>query len=100
MEFVFVPNATVHDKSSRKLIRSHCMRGKNVGKTRARRTEPKSQHHDSDGKKKAVNQMMSASLQSVISDRLATINFPARLDDNMHELLYRCTCRQNYPKQV
>ena len=41
MSFVFLENATIRDGKYRKLIRSHCMKGKNVGKLRVGIKPPK-----------------------------------------------------------
>ena len=91
MEFVFVENATIRNGDSRKLIRKHCMKGKNLGKVRVKPAEIedlsslKSSKLDTDSRKAGYLIMRSA-----LSDRFATFCFPSKLEPRMHDLLYRC----------
>ena len=91
MEFVFVENATIRNGESRKLIRKHCMKGKNLGKVRVKPAEIedisslKSSKLDTDSREDGYLIMRSA-----LSDRFATFCFPSKLEPRMHDLLYRC----------
>jgi hypothetical protein len=96
MPFVFLENSTIQDEKNRKLIRSHCMKGKNVGKNKLRVGLPtiykagdmaavKSWNKNPD-----INESLDVSIKSAFSDRFAMCSLPAHLDTRMHDLLYRC----------
>jgi hypothetical protein len=91
MSFTFVENATIQNEKSRKLIRSHCMIGKNAGKTRARKRSVQSTYALQPRRKDLDNDVTTiVGIQSVFGDRFATVCFPCRLNPRMHDLLYRC----------
>ncbi len=93
MSFVFVQNSTVHDVESRKLIRSHCMRGKNAGKSRARTRLSKNQNMSGALTVRLEtenNENVTALPESPSRDRFASVLFPSHLDKRMQYLLYRC----------
>jgi hypothetical protein len=99
MRFEFVENDSIRNEESRKLIRSHCMKGKNVGKTHKTR---KARHRTGPGEEVETSRMTiddlfeleldtrNAKIRSCLSDRFGSICFPGRLEPVMHELLYRC----------
>ena len=91
MEFVFVENATIRNGESRKLIRKHCMKGKNLGKVRVKPAEIE------DISSLKFSKLDTGSwedgyliMRSALSDRFATFCFPSKLEPRMHDLLYRC----------
>jgi hypothetical protein len=98
MTFLFVDNTTVQNNKARKLIRSHCMKGKNVGKTRASREQLEmtkngvipQQRPQLSEKGLSAEQLAVGLTPSDFSDRFAGVSFPAPLSTRMHELLYRC----------
>jgi hypothetical protein len=90
MDLVFLDNSTVRTDKTRKLIRSRCMIGKNVGKQRSKRTNA-----EKSNKSQAVIKPSPADWtyypgSSVFADRFAHTHFPLAVDARMHELLYRC----------
>ena len=87
----------VRDEKYRKLIRSHCMKGKNVGKIRIGLGSPapiKTSKKDAVRPERVdigVCESPVVAVKSVFDDRFAMFSFPSRLDARMHDLLYRCS---------
>jgi hypothetical protein len=91
MDFVFLENASVKDEKSRKLIRSHCMKGKNAGKKRSRQAP--AENSDAIQAVRSdigTNESVVLAIQPVFAGRFSATRFPSHLDARMHELLYRC----------
>jgi hypothetical protein len=88
MAFHFVDNTKIDD-SSRKLIRSHVMKGKNVGKTRRRAvaqkdfpTSTSDSSSPEEGKSSSSDKSIERSLRVLrpMGDELAYFNFPTPID--------------------
>jgi hypothetical protein len=102
MSFQFVENGKI-DGAARKLIRSHVMKGKNVGKIRPRRT-PKVQREPSlshDGYAASLSIGISCrspedskdtviSVPQTIGNSLSYFAFPCQLQPHMRDLIYQC----------
>jgi hypothetical protein len=97
MKFLFVDNNTVQDEKARKLIRSHCMRGKNTVKTRlkAQKGSPATSRGNEDVRlakmhRKGIEQAMVVSMYSTIGHRFSSVSLAAPIDQRMSDLLSRC----------
>jgi hypothetical protein len=97
MSFVFLDNATVRKKENRKLIRSHCMKGKNAGKTKPGPGRPGTTRKGNKDNIQSVgvdssgyNDSTVVAIKSVFNDRFGTCSFPSPLSARMHDLLFRC----------
>lgn len=105
MNFQFVENSKI-DGAARKLIRSHVMKGKNVGKTRPR-TKHKGQEeipfpHDSYAgalslrmpcKSTEANENKIISVPQTIGNSFSFFTFPCQMKPYMREEIYQCENR-------
>lgn len=91
MHFVFVDNARVQDKKCRKLIRSQCMKGKNVGKTLVRRVNSEETYAlDPKRRRSGTIGPLTGAIQSVYSGPFAGFCFAFSIDLRMHRFLHQC----------
>jgi hypothetical protein len=67
------------------------MRGKNAGKSRARKTPPESKSSAvAVRREKSSDESAIARIDLTFQDRFGSVCLPSHLDSRMHELLYRC----------
>ena len=98
MAFEFVENDKI-DARSRKLIRSHVMKGKNVGKTRRRPAvtkEPDTTVLESNTDDVLVcsssdDSDSPSTIARPLGDDVGYFTFPAKLDLATRNIIYQCT---------
>ncbi|KAK2742261.1 hypothetical protein FQN55_007930 [Onygenales sp. PD_40] len=82
MKFQFVENGNT-DPATRKLIRSHVMKGKNVGKVRARPTQKRIIENTTGGDKVTI------SVPRAVGNAFSPFTFPCQVQPYMRELFYQ-----------
>jgi hypothetical protein len=89
-EFRFVEDGNI-DQKTRKSIRRHVMKGKNVGKIRPKALP------------KTINRIASSSIPAVVGDEFSAFVFPSRVEPYMNNLIRQflfVTHRQAYPLEI